>query len=116
MKSLNGSTYLIYLLISFTGCADPSVEDRPNSKTNPQVYTVEISQMKFSPAEITVKKGDKVTFINHDLFTHNVTEEFSKQWSSSSLQPNQSWTLEVTASANYYCSLHPVMKGKIKME
>ncbi len=82
----------------------------------PDIYIVEISHMTFSPAEISVKKGDKITFVNHDIVTHDVTEEFSKAWTSPPLQSQQSWTLDITASANYYCSLHPVMKGKIIVE
>jgi plastocyanin len=69
--------------------------------------------MQFNPAELTVHKGDTVVFVNHDMVTHDVTEEASKAWTSSMLPANESWTMEATQSANYYCSLHPVMKGKI---
>lgn len=81
----------------------------------PRTYTVEISQMKFSPAELTVKKGDSILFLNHDIVDHDVTEE-SRLWTTSRLQPQKGYTLELKESANYYCSLHPVMKGIITVQ
>ncbi len=69
--------------------------------------------MAFSPAEIIVNKGDTVVFINHDPVEHDITEEDKKLWSSSPLPPGQSWSKVIDGSANYFCSLHVVMKGKI---
>lgn len=121
MKNLNSLlrrvTHFFVVLVILSSCSS-STDEKPGEESpvierQSQHYTVEISQMVFSPAEVVVKKGDKVTFINHDLVAHDVTEESSKTWTSSPLQPQQSWTLEVNQSANYYCSLHPVMKGKI---
>lgn len=81
-----------------------------------QEYTIEIAQMKFIPAEITVHKGDKVTFVNHDIVTHDITDDPGKTWTSSPLPADESWSMTVTQSSNYYCTLHPVMKGKIIVE
>ena len=99
---------LIILLIATLGSC--------SSKPAPQTHTVEIKQMAFVPAEMKIRKGDKVRFINYDIVAHNITEEPSKAWSSSPLQTEQSWTVEPEVSANYYCSLHPVMKGRIVVE
>ena len=85
-------------------------------KAAPKVYTVEIRQMKFQPAELKVQKGDTVVFINRDFVTHDVTEESSKSWTSSPLPVGKSWRLAVAKSSNYYCSVHQVMKGKIVVE
>jgi plastocyanin len=115
-----GVDCFFFALIMLVSCSSPSGEKTVKQgsviERAPQTHTVEISQMVFLPAEIIVKKGDKVTFINHDLVAHDITEESSKAWTSSPLQSQQSWTLEVTASSDYYCSLHPVMKGKIIVE
>ena len=78
-------------------------------------YTIEIAQMQFTPAAITVHKGDKITFVNHDMVTHDVTEA-GKAWTSASLPADASWEMTVTQSADYYCTIHPVMKGKIVVE
>src|SRR5688572_21135362 len=84
-------------------------EENPTPKT----YTVEINAMQFQPSELSVQKGDTVVFLNKDMVVHDVTEEKSKAWASSPLSTAQSFSLVVTESANYYCSIHPVMRGKI---
>jgi plastocyanin len=76
-------------------------------------FTVTISEMKFQPQEIRVKKGDTVVFSNQDMVTHDITEEKTKAWTSNQLPANKSWSLVATQSADYYCSIHPTMKGKI---
>lgn len=79
----------------------------------PKAHTVEIASMEFQPAELTVNKGDTVIFLNKDMVAHDITEDQTKAWSSSTLPPGQSYRLVITQSARYYCSIHPVMKGKI---
>jgi len=80
------------------------------------LYTIEIKQMKFQPAELVVQKGDTIVWINRDLVTHDVTEIPGKTWTSSPLPTGKSWSLVVSQSADYYCSIHVVMKGKILMQ
>ncbi len=84
--------------------------------TMPKVYAVTIALMKFDPDTITVKKGDTVVFYNHDMVTHDITEEHSKAWTSKPLPADASWKLVATQSSDYYCTIHPVMKGKIVVQ
>jgi plastocyanin len=88
----------------------------PEKKPIPKSYTVEIKAMEFQPAELSVQKGDTVQFVNHDILTHNVTEEKTKAWGSPSLAPGDAYKMVVSKSSDYYCSLHPVMKGKLVTE
>jgi plastocyanin len=85
----------------------------PLSEQESQTHIIEIRQMKFEPQEIKVRKGDKVVWINKDIMNHDVTELSNKEWTSSPLTNGQSWSLVITQTADYYCSLHQVMKGKI---
>jgi len=82
-------------------------------KTLPLKYIVEIKAMKFQPAELIVKSGDTVVWVNRDIVEHDVTEEPGKAWTSSAMPAGASWSLVVAKSADYYCSIHVVMKGKI---
>lgn len=112
-RSLRSFTILgvfVLFLAATSGCT--STQDNDN-KSLPQTHTIEIKQMVFSPSEITIRKGDTVVFINHDPVDHDITEADKKLWSSSPLHPGKTWAKEITESANYYCSLHVVMKGKI---
>lgn len=116
------SFLILSLAISF-GCASPSenpvidkgeAEDKVESKAI--THEVVISKMNFSPETISIKKGDTVIFNNQDPVAHDITEEKTKAWTSSKLEPGQTWSLVVSESADYYCSLHQVMKGRILVE
>ena len=86
----------------------------PEKKT-PKAYTVEIKQMQFQPADLKVESGDTVVFKNEDMVAHDITEASSKKWSSGALPSGQSWKLVVVQKADYYCSIHPVMKGRLEV-
>jgi plastocyanin len=124
MKNFQMLKTLFYLSLSIAilnSCTTSTGNhsDQNNStyeKAEPETHIVEIALMKFQPAVLTVKKGDTIIFINHDLVIHNITEETNKLWASSSLQNGKSWTLIATESTVYFCSIHPVMKGKIVVE
>ena len=122
----------IFIILFFVSCTSPSRKETvadsssyaddipqcPPREEQPEAvtHTVEIKQMKFEPAEIKVRKGDQVRWINKDITNHDVTEQTKKTWASSPLSTGQSWTLVVTESADYFCNLHQVMKGKITVE
>lgn len=96
--------FFVSVLISCSG---------PKEKIIPKSYTVEIKAMQFQPAELSLQKGDTVRFVNQDMLVHNVTEEKNKAWASQPLATGDSYKMVVNESSDYYCSLHPVMKGKL---
>lgn len=81
-----------------------------------QEAVVIIKQMKFEPAQLKVKKGQTVTWINKDIVEHDVTPFNTKLPNSGVFKPRQSWQLEVDQSFDYKCNLHPTMLGKIIVE
>lgn len=107
---LHSGLATLFLSVLVISCS-PAAE-----KTDPMSYTVEIQSMQFQPAELTLKKGDTVKFINNDIVVHDVTEEKNKDWSSQPLSTGQSFSLVVKESSDYYCTIHPVMKGKLTVE
>jgi plastocyanin len=78
-------------------------------------HLVEICQMKFVPADLRIRSGDTVEWINRDITSHDVTEVPSKTWQSPALTPGQSWKNVMTSSAEYFCSIHIVMKGRVEV-
>lgn len=99
---------LIYISISFIFLTSFSSPE----KVAPKIHTVEIIQMEFRPAVLKVRKGDTVIFVNKDMVDHDVTE-VKKAWHSPPLAAGKSWKWVAKKSADYYCSIHLVMKGKI---
>ena len=112
-KSLSILKNCIYLLCSIFVLDSCATE---TEKYIPKVHTVEIKQMKFQPTELIVQKGDTVVWINRDIVAHDVTEKPNKAWSSSSMPTGKSWSLVITQSADYYCSIHVVMIGKLVVQ
>jgi plastocyanin len=85
-------------------------------KRVPETHTIVISAMQFSPAELTLQRGDTVIFLNKDLVVHDITQLPDKSWSSSNLSPGQSFRMAVGSSTDYYCSIHPTMKGRLLVQ
>ncbi|WP_276370621.1 plastocyanin/azurin family copper-binding protein [Chryseolinea sp. H1M3-3] len=129
MKNLILQIFIIFFLYSCTHTSkndsasneEPyAVEEDIPAQLSPQkeetVHVVEIRQMQFVPDTIKVHKGDRILWVNKDIMNHDVTETSKKTWSSAPLKTGSSWTLVVTEGADYYCSLHQVMKGKIILQ
>ena len=107
----------MFILFSCTTTPEKSSPEAPAAEKNTaKLYTVEIKEMKFQPAELTVQKGDTILWINKDIVTHDVTEQPDKSWTSSPLTTGQSWSMVATQSVDYYCSIHVVMKGKVTVD
>ena len=101
---------LLCMIFILNGCFTPS------EKPVPKTHLVEIKAMQFQPSQLTVQKGDTVIFTNKDIVVHDVTEEKNKSWTSLPLSANQSYSMVVNESADYYCSIHPVMKGRLLIQ
>ena len=94
----------------------PKDETRILLKNKTHVDTVFIKDMKFQPEEINVHKGDTLVWINQDLVAHCVTEVKGKAWTSGAIHSGASWKKVVTKSSDYYCAIHPEMKGRIVLK
>ncbi len=85
------------------------------AKTN-----VEIKDMAFVPATVSIKAGDCVCFTNCDTMVHTVTDDApaaktKKCETSGDIQPNASYdrTYAVAGTFPYHCEKHAAMKGTV---
>jgi plastocyanin len=70
----------------------------------------------FSPANLTVRAGDSITWTNHDQAAHDVAVSSGPAaFHSPLLSTGQSWTFTFTAAGSYayICSVHPDMRAQI---
>lgn len=76
-----------------------------------------ISDFKFMPADISVKAGTKVTFVNQDQAPHTATSDDTKTFDTNSLHKGdeKTVTLSTPGTYTYFCSFHPFMKGTLKV-
>ena len=76
--------------------------------------TVKIDNFTFSPATLTIQAGSKVTWVNEDDIPHAVAAS-DRSYKSQVLDTDQAFshTFNEPGSFEYFCSLHPHMKGLI---
>ena len=81
-----------------------------------QELKVTIDNFTFSPAELTVKVGDTVTWTNHDDIPHTVVS--AGKFRSKAMDTDNAFSFTFTAAGDYkyFCSLHPHMTGMINVE
>jgi len=96
----------------------PSVPTTPTVQTKTQTvktYNINVQNFSFTPATLTIKKGSVVTWINNDSVPHTIN---STIFDSDKLSKNQSfsYTFNNAGTFDYYCGLHPSMKGAIIVE
>ncbi|MFD1162089.1 MULTISPECIES: plastocyanin/azurin family copper-binding protein [Hwangdonia] len=104
---------LILLIMFLMGYKNP--ENNVGFSKAPTTHTVTIFRMKFNPANLTVKKGDTVVWINKDFVPHDVTEELSHKWTSKPFNKGEKWSKVINEDIEYFCNLHKVMKGTITL-
>lgn len=76
---------------------------------------VKIFNYKFDPEVLTVPAGTTVTWTNKDEVPHSVVSSDKRFTQSGGLDTGDtySYTFKDAGSYEYFCSLHPFMKGKI---
>ncbi|MDO8211334.1 plastocyanin/azurin family copper-binding protein [Conexibacter sp. CPCC 206217] len=80
---------------------------------NAATKTVTLKNIAFNPARVTIKKGDRVTWVWRDAdVRHNVT---SSKFKSSSTRSSGTYsvTFGKTGTFAYRCTLHPGMTGSV---
>lgn len=81
----------------------------------PAANSISINNFSFQPAVLVVTAGTKVTWRNHDSTPHTVTSADKRFASSAGLDTGDqySFKFDKPGSYVYFCSLHPMMVGKI---
>lgn len=79
-------------------------------------HTVSMKSMAFSPASISVKVGDTVTWTNDDDRDYNVSSS-DGGFSSDNIRPGGSYSFKFTKPGkfSYNCTYHPRMKGTVSV-
>jgi amicyanin len=76
--------------------------------------TVTIRQMQFNPPWIVVKQGSTVNWQQADRMTHDVRAT-DRSFASPRLRQGTTFsqTFDKPGTYDYYCSLHPQMRGQV---
>ena len=89
-------------------------DDSTSSKQN----RIEIKDFAFNPQTLTVKSGEKVTWINRDEEPHTIVSVEKQFKKSPPLDTDQEFTITAGAPGTYtyFCSVHPKMTGTIVVQ
>ena len=117
---------MVMLSVVISGCSAPANGPEPTPTAAPTTGatatpttaptvgagTVIIQNFSYQPAEITIKKGESVTWTNKDAIKHNVA---STTFTSELLGQGQSFTktFNDVGTFDYHCTPHPYMTGKV---
>jgi plastocyanin len=87
-----------------------------SAAAKPTTHTVVIEGVKYEPETLTVKRGDTVVWVNRDPFPHTVTA--AGVFDSHGIAVDGSWKYVARKAGDYayICTLHPNMKGVLKVE
>jgi plastocyanin len=78
-----------------------------------EAVQVKISDLAFSPAEITARVGDTIQWVNGDFVDHTATAK-GGEWDVTIVAGEQAeQQLTRAGTIDYFCRFHPGMTGKI---
>jgi plastocyanin len=82
-----------------------------------KTHEVTIEGTTFQPDRLSLAVGDTVVWTNKDPFPHTATSS-AGAFDSGNIAPDRSWTQRFVKQGEhrYICSLHPTMKGLVKVD
>ena len=95
----------------FLGCVVLAAASPAAAKT----INVTVQGIAFSPATVSAKIGDTISWTNKDFVLHSATAR-DRSWDVN-LPPDKSGQIVLKKAGNiaYYCRVHPNMTGTIKV-
>jgi plastocyanin len=103
---------LLTLVASGSGTAKPA----PRA-SDAASYTITIKDFMFTPRNLVIPVGSKVTWMNKDEEPHKVAE-VNSSFASTPLDTDEGFTYEFKTPGKYeyFCTVHPRMTGTIIVE
>jgi plastocyanin len=102
------------------GSAAPTAPTDTTAPAQGGAVTVDIPEITFDPADVTVKVGDTVTWTNSDDIQHTVTKVGGPgaQFDSGNLDPGDEFeqTFDKKGLIKYVCTIHANQEGTITVE
>ena len=101
-------------VLAWQAASNARVAAAAGAQEKVQAADVKIDNFSFTPQEITVAAGTKVTWVNRDDIPHTVvstTEVFKSK--ALDTDDQYSFTFDKAGTYEYFCSIHPKMTAKV---
>ena len=122
---------VLAVLALVAGGAGPALADKveiltpdvaPAAEAPADAVVVKIDKLKYEPAEVTIKAGQTVTWINAEAMPHNIAFQAGvigdAKLDGAMMKKDQSYSVKFNDAGtyDYHCTPHPFMKGKVIVE
>jgi len=114
---------MLVLACSFSGCTSyqtPATTTLATPAPSGGSNSIMIKNFAFSPADLTIKTGTTVTWVNQDGAPHQIASDSGTPvaFNSDALANGASYQFTFTQPGiyTYHCTIHPSMKGMISVQ
>ena len=106
--------FLLMALFLLSSCSSGNNKENSQENNQESSNTILIENFEFSPEQLEIPINAKITWIQKDSAPHDVTS-INNEFKSPILNKDEefSYTFTKAGDYNYYCRIHPSMKGKI---
>lgn len=86
----------------------------PTVVSSADTVVVMIRDFEFTPAQVTIRPGATVVWVNQGVIAHTATAD-DASWDSGVIEPGARWSRTVAEGPPqpYHCTPHPFMKGTV---
>jgi plastocyanin len=97
------------------GSSSTSTASSKPASSGGGAVTVSMKNIQFAPKDVTVKKGQTITWRNDDTVYHNVTATSGASFKSDNFGNGGSFKFKAAKAGTikYECTIHPGMTGTI---
>lgn len=107
------------LIVMLSGGASGGATAATSSSSGPPAesgsHAIDITNFEFAPANVTVKRGARISWVNHDAAPHTATATAAAGFDTGTLKKGDKKTLTLSKPGTYayICSFHPFMKATV---
>jgi len=105
---------------AIAGCGSSDAKPSPAQSSAPAPHTaaghaVTISDFKFMPGSLTVRRGARITVTNRDSTAHTATADDGRSFDTGNIDPGAAATVTLSKAGTYkfHCTIHPFMHGTL---
>ncbi|HMD01282.1 MAG TPA: cupredoxin family copper-binding protein [Ferruginibacter sp.] len=109
------ASLLAFSSIYISSCSKSS--DAAVITNDPAAQIVNIQNMQYSPAEVTVTPGTTITWKNLDNVVHTVSADNYGSFNSGDIPPGGTFSMTFTDNGiyPYHCMYHTMMTGRVQV-
>lgn len=110
-----GSVLIVMLSANASDSDSSAAASPPAGAGAGDAVTIDITNFKYKPVSLTVKRGSRVTWVNHDSAPHTATAGGAARFDTGTLKKGDEKTVTLSKRGTYayVCTFHPFMKATV---